>query len=60
MPHTSHIFPISDVACGGAHREVIVQELHVSLLLRTQNPLAFSHPWITQFWRIYLVLAMIQ
>jgi hypothetical protein len=25
MPHTSHIFPISDVACGGAHREVIVQ-----------------------------------
>jgi hypothetical protein len=74
MPHTSHIFPISDVACGGAHRAVIVQvsdidcavtcydtqcvyycsgwtllcwELHVSPLLRTQNPLAFSHPWIT-------------
>jgi len=25
MPHTSHIFSISDVACGGAHCEVIVQ-----------------------------------
>ena len=25
MPHTSHIFPISDVACGGTHCEVIVQ-----------------------------------
>jgi len=38
MPHTSHIFPISDVACGGAHREVIVQRVDITLLGAARQP----------------------